>query len=207
MMNPEEKLNLVRQWNALDGDNTLRVTYPLSSESAVIDLGAYVGDWTAKIHQRYGCRVWAYEPIPLVALKLLDRFSGVREVHVMPYGVYDSDGTANIGYAGGHSDASSLFTSGDETYTVMFRDVLKILDDAGLEEADLIKINTEGSEYAILERLILSGMISKFRNIQVQFHDFLNNADERREHIRNRLSMTHKETYCIPFVWESWSAK
>lgn len=39
----------IKEWIALNGDNTLRLDYPLDEQSVVIDLGAYHGDWTKKI--------------------------------------------------------------------------------------------------------------------------------------------------------------
>jgi hypothetical protein len=51
-------------------------------------------------------------------------------------------------------------------------------------------------------------MITRFKNIQVQFHDFIiENATERMENIQKQLAKTHKITYQFNFVWENWQLK
>lgn len=207
MMTQQDKLKLVEQWNSMRGDDTLRLSYPLNESSTVIDIGAYVGDWTSKISEKYGSTVWSYEPVPHVALKLLERFSTRRSIRVMSFGVLDKDCVKKIGFIGGHPDSSSVYIDGGSEFMVMFRDASKLLQDIGTESVDLIKINTEGSEYAILERIISSDQVNRYRNIQVQFHDFVDGSEKRRSEIRTALSSTHEETYCVPFVWENWRLK
>jgi len=41
----------VKRWFKNYGDNTLRLEYPLNSDSVVWDLGGYHGDFAAKINQ------------------------------------------------------------------------------------------------------------------------------------------------------------
>ena len=51
-------------------------------------------------------------------------------------------------------------------------------------------------------------MISIFKNIQVQFHDFIiQNAEERMINIQRKLELTHELTYQYVFVWENWKLK
>jgi hypothetical protein len=49
-----------------------------------------------------------------------------------------------------------------------------------------------------------TGITAKCRDIQVQFHDFVPDAEIRRDEIRRALSATHHLTYDYPFVWENW---
>ena len=50
--------------------------------------------------------------------------------------------------------------------------------------------------------------ISIFKNLQIQFHDFIiDNAEERMKNIQNKLSKTHEITYQYNFVWENWKIK
>jgi hypothetical protein len=72
----------------------------------------------------------------------------------------------------------------------------------------MISMNCEGSEYKILPRMIQTNIVTSFKNIQVQFHyENILNALEMRDRIRTKLSKTHVEQYCFPFVWESWRRK
>ena len=68
----------------------------------------------------------------------------------------------------------------------------------------MIKINIEGSEYDLLEHLIETYFIANIGNIQVQFHNFIDNAKERMRNIQTNLAKTHKLTYQYEFVWENW---
>jgi hypothetical protein len=43
------------------------------------------------------------------------------------------------------------------------------------------------------------------RRIQVQFHDFVADADRRMAAIQSRLRATHHTTYQYPYVWENWA--
>lgn len=70
---------------------------------------------------------------------------------------------------------------------------------------DLMKINIEGGEYALLPHLIDTGVISRVRNIQIQFHELDVDSAEKRESIICALRKTHKRDWCYEFVWESWS--
>ncbi|TMA87233.1 MAG: FkbM family methyltransferase, partial [Deltaproteobacteria bacterium] len=75
---------------------------------------------------------------------------------------------------------------------------------AGIETIALMKINIEGGEYDLLDHLIETGFVSRIDNIQVQFHDFVAEAESRMVRIQERLSQTHAITYQYPFVWENW---
>ena len=67
-----------------------------------------------------------------------------------------------------------------------------------------MKINIEGGEYDLLDRLITTGLVGKIDNIQVQFHEFVPNAKERMQNIQKKLSKTHTPTYQYEFIWENW---
>ena len=69
---------------------------------------------------------------------------------------------------------------------------------------DLMKINIEGAEYDLLEHLIENKFVENIKDIQVQFHDFVPNAEARMKNIQAGLSKTHYLTYQYPFVWENW---
>ena len=70
-----------------------------------------------------------------------------------------------------------------------------------------MKINIEGGEYDLLEHFLESGFIKNINNIQIQFHDFIPNAEERMKKIQYELEKTHSLTYQYPFVWENWQRK
>ena len=52
--------------------------------------------------------------------------------------------------------------------------------------------------------LIENKNISNINNLQIQFHNFIDDAENLRAKIRNDLSQTHQLTYDYFFVWENW---
>ena len=87
------------------------------------------------------------------------------------------------------------------------KSIQKFLNENNIKEVDLIKINIEGSEYSLLSHLCKSELIMKFKKIQVQFHDFDSDSFEKILDINRKLSITHSNLYCYPFVWEEWQRK
>ena len=74
-------------------------------------------------------------------------------------------------------------------------------------EVALMKINIEGSEYPLLEHIIDTGLIKQIRELQIQFHDFVPDAQSRMQEIQNRLSETHSPTWQYHYIWENWKRK
>src|SRR5919205_223063 len=54
-------------------------------------------------------------------------------------------------------------------------------------ENEMMKINIEGGEYDLLEHLIDSGFVKNIKDIQVQFHDFVPDAEPRMSRIQREL--------------------
>lgn len=80
-------------------------------------------------------------------------------------------------------------------------------EENSIQRIDLMKINIEGAEYDLLDHLIQSGIVLRIKNIQVQFHDFVLDAERRMRCIQAGLACTHELTYQYPFVWENWRLK
>ena len=89
----------------------------------------------------------------------------------------------------------------------MKKDITEVIKDLDIEKIDLLKLNIEGSEYDLLEKLIKSGLISTIDKLQIQFHENINDADLRRDRIRSDLNTTHKEIWSYYMVWERWDKK
>lgn len=171
----------------------------LTPTSLVVDVGGYKGDWTAGILSRYSPYVDIFEPVKSFVEHLRRRFAGDNRVSIHPVALEDKHESREITV---DEDRSSFFTEGKKE-TIIVEDI----GTYPLGGADLISINAEGSEYRILPRLIETGMVKIYKNIQVQFHYTIPGAYELRERIRNGLNKTHQPVYNFPFVWESWRRK
>ncbi len=105
-------------------------------------------------------------------------------------------------------NASSVFLQSADSETVQLKSIVDFIQENTIQSVDLIKINIEGGEYELLEALIENNLIPVFKNIQVQFHDFLlDDGKERMISIQENLSKTHQITYQYEFVWENWQLK
>lgn len=195
----------IARWYADDAEDRLRLDYPLNSDSIVVDLGGYEGRWTSDIVARFGCRVHVFEPVHRFAKKLRWRFEHNPLVTVHECGLAGKDEKATI-FMG--ADGTSIFRrASGESITIDLREAAAYLSAQAIDRIDLVKINIEGGEYDLLDHLIASGWIAKIRDVQVQFHDFVPDAEHRMAGIKEKLSRTHELTYEYPFVWENWRLK
>jgi FkbM family methyltransferase len=190
----------VQAWIAADGDRTLRVDYDLDERSLVWDVGGYEGNWSAEIAARYRSTIEIFEPVEEFVDRLQERFRLNPDVHVHAFGLGGESRTDLVAVNG---DRTSLFETG-ELQKIRIVDVLEQLQSSGVQSIDLLKVNIEGAEYELLDRLIASGRIADVRHLQVQFHDFVPRAEARRDAILHALKGTHRATYSFPWVWEAW---
>jgi FkbM family methyltransferase len=194
--------NEIGRWFNDKGDYTHNITYDLNENSIIMDLGGYTGVWVQQMIEKYNPNVYILEPVPSFYDGMVSKLKNNPKVRLLNVGVgiEDRDG---IIYMGGDGTSSNLING--DAINVKFNTIDTILNNFGLEYVDLIQINIEGDEYPILENMILTGLINKFKSIQIQFHLGIENDIERREKIRNNLlDNGFKINFNYPFVWESW---
>lgn len=191
------------RWRREQGDAQLRLDYPLDRDSVVLDVGGYHGDFAQQIHDRFGCRVFVFEPVPQFFELCAQRFASCPRVRCFNYGLSASAGRFAITE---EADGSSLAKRSAKVprQWVEVRRYADVVQALGLDRIDLLKLNIEGGEYDVLTHLLDTGLIRRVRYLQVQFHDFVDEAARRRDQIRERLRQTHDEMWNYPFVWESW---
>lgn len=195
----------IDRWIADRGDQTVRIDYPLSSASLVVDVGGFQGNWSQQILDRYGCSICIFEPVSAYTQTITKRFEGCAKVTVYPFGLADAAARTQIAVLGA---ASSVFAVGQRQYeTIELRDAAEVLEPLRSRGIDLIKINIEGGEYDLLARMIETGIARSCRDIQVQFHPQIPGAVELRRQLQEALSVSHRLTYEYPFVWENWRLK
>jgi FkbM family methyltransferase len=184
-------------------------SYPLGPSSIVLDVGAFRGDWSSEIMRRYDPFIFAFEPIAEHVEGMRARFGNVGKVTLFPFGIADADSQSAMIRSG---EASSSFLEKQnlkksDQVTVEMRDVARVFAELGLEEVDLMKVNIEGDEYKLLPRLIETQLISKVRDLLVQFHHWIPNSQTQRDGIQESLRRTHVKLFDYPFTWELWRRK
>jgi FkbM family methyltransferase len=181
-------------------NETLRYEYPLKTDDVVIDCGGYEGRFAIMIHQMYGCKVDIYEPVKYFYMTCLANKSLFPIIRAFHKGVGNSN-RREIFHI--QTDRTGLYAEG-ETEEVEIIDIKDVIRDRHIS---LLKLNIEGMEYEVLERIIECDLQQQIDNIQVQFHKIGDNYEERCQKIRDKLLETHELTYDLPFVWSNFQIK
>src|SRR5437588_2159945 len=192
------------EWLAANGDKTLRLDYPLNRDSIVLDVGGYEGQWASDIFSRYLCRIHIFEPVPEFASKIAKRFAanGQIKVHCLALGARSGESVLIV-----KGDASSASLKGGPQVTAQVTTPESMFASEGIDEVALMKVNIEGAEYDLLEHLVATGLIARIHRLQVQFHDFVPDAEARMQSIQAALMRSHRLTYQFLFTWENWQRR
>jgi hypothetical protein len=181
-------------WIANDMEKK-RYEYDLKPNDVVVDLGAYTGSFAETIHSKYGCQVICVEPT-----------NAANHLSACPWAtvVNAAASVDNIPMKfGGAFYYTSLFVEGEgETYPCF--DVLELIID---QEIALLKCNTEGCEYLLLDRILDADLMKNIKYLQVQFHKLNETSQYKRAAIQQRLLKTHEQMWNVDFCWESWHRK
>ncbi|HMC01219.1 MAG TPA: FkbM family methyltransferase [Flavobacteriaceae bacterium] len=169
----------------------LKNDFDLSKDSIVIDAGTYKGNWAREIRDEYGCEPYCFEPLFGQHLNDLNNHQ---------YALGNRDYETHISV---NKDSSSIMIGGKNIKKILVKDVNKVFENIG-KDIDLLKLNIEGAEYDVLERLFAWDKFKNIKIILVQFHRCPQNYSLRRKNIRENLKKTHKEVWCYDYIWERW---
>jgi hypothetical protein len=137
-------------WLRDRGDDLLREA-DLNRNSLVVDVGAYEGKWLLDMNKRYGCRCIGFEPL---------NFGEIEGVTLIRKALSTKNGSEKISLEG---DASSIGEGETAIETIDAADFFG-------EEIDILQINIEGHEYALLPYLLEKNLLTRVERLQVQFH-------------------------------------
>ena len=189
---------------------TKRYDYPLNSDSIIFDVGGYRGDFASEWVSKVDPTIYIFEPfVDLHTSHLHSRFKNNDKVQYFRYGLSDFNGDANLARSG--TEAGSISYDMNEKFpnsdSVNVRKFSEVYSELGSPKVDLIKINIEGEEYPLLNHILDEGLINNFKYIQIQYHDFIKDAGEKRAKIVERMRETHNCQWEFPWIWESWERK
>ena len=193
----------IQQWISSNGDNTHSINYDLNENSTIMDLGGYTGVWIEKMIKKYNPTVYAVEPVTSFFKIMENKFNDNNKVNLVNLGVSNENKKSLI-YLSGDASSSQGTGDADEVELVTMDN---LLDTCKLNKIDLLQINIEGEEYPLLEHMLETGTINRFKNIQIQFHHLGFDFDpvSRRKKIQNGLIKNgFTQKYNFEFVWESW---
>ncbi|MEK0336337.1 MAG: FkbM family methyltransferase [Nitrosopumilus sp.] len=187
-----------------EGGRELQFSFDdINSDSMVWDIGLYKGDWTSEIYEKYHPYIFAFEPVKSFYDFAVERFRGNEKISIFNFGLGDRKRFDRVKLSG---DGTSLFKE-NKTESVEIRDISEEFVHRGLRQVDLLALNCEGAEYEILRRLFNIGIINKFNQLFIQFHNLKEDDKRLRDEICVMLTKTHNRLYCYAFVWELWKRK
>jgi FkbM family methyltransferase len=198
------------QWiGAVSANRHLLHEVDIDSGSIVLDAGAYTGDWAQEIMDRYHPIIHAFEPDPRnfkhLARKALENPRIIA--HSFGLGEKNEQVRMTLEYLG-----SSMFSDTNSKpdapwAEVEIRDIVDTWKSLSLDRVDFMKINIEGAEFPLLERMIEANLLPRVDCFMIQFHEWHPDAYARRRKIRKALRKTHKLEWDYHFVWEKWVLK
>ena len=190
------------KWFDDKGDETLRLDYQLDSNSIVVDAGGFEGKWAYDICEKYDPTIYVLEPIKEFFDKIKLKLELNSKVTILNYAISNNTCDATMSVDGW---GSTLFDSeANLLENVKCLDVKEFLELYNITQIDLLKLNIEGSEYDVLEKLIELNFVPKIKNIQIQYHSYFASSIERRDAISEKLSATHNRTWNYEWIMENW---
>jgi FkbM family methyltransferase len=183
----------------------------LDGESVIFDVGGFDGDWSARVFEKYQAHIYCFEVAPAHSTAIAARFRSNPKLRCFEYGLSGENATLTLSPGG---PGSTLYAhcgdapghQGDEVQ-VPVRDIVEVMDELGVRQIDFMKLNIEGGEYDLLERMIAADRMADVVCLAVQFHEWLDGAWHRRRKIRDALKKTHREAWGYPWCWEQWVRK
>lgn len=145
-----------------------------------IDCGANEGLVT-EVLAAGGAEVHAFEPNPDAFRRLRERFAQVPHVHLHEQAVLDREDTMRLHFHLNYDRNPQRFSAGSSLIAEK-RNVserrgveVKVIDLAAFIETlerpvKVLKLDIEGAEYVVLEKLIESGMIERIERVLVETH-------------------------------------
>jgi len=192
------------KWFEDDGDGTLRQEFALNENSFVMDVGGFKGQWASDIFSRYLCHIAIFEPVKEYAALITKRFAQNKRINVFDFGLAGHTKQAKISLAG---ESSSIYRSTVESAEIALHDICEWLDKNDIKSVDLIKINIEGGEYELLNRILQSGNCKIFKRFLVQFHNIDKQSERNMKLIHEIMQENYKLIWQYPFIWEYWEIR
>jgi FkbM family methyltransferase len=119
--------------------------------------------------ERFGCTVHGFDPTPR-SLAWLEKQALPERFLVHPFGLAEFDGVARFAPPSNPAYVSHSVLPGHagDRIELPVKRLETVMKDLGHERLDVLKIDIEGAEYAVLDDLLASGLLPK--QLLVEFH-------------------------------------
>ena len=149
----------------------------LDSNSIVIDIGANHGE-VERVLSNIGCKIYAFEPHPLFFSMLEDNYGNNPNIVLSDSAVWKSDEDRNFYFkrsASALNGGATLMAEKTNITDLNLHVKVQCIDISRLVHSidgdiDVLKMDVEGAEYEILERLIETDSYKKIKSIYLEDH-------------------------------------
>jgi FkbM family methyltransferase len=168
----------------------IKLIYP----NLMIDEGSNIGVTALYFSSKFpNLKILYFEPNPS-ASKYLEKNTKKNKITCYNYGLGSSERTSNLYSNQAGSTTATLYTH-HEKFPKIDKVVIKKLSSYVNSEVQLLKIDTEGAEFEILEDLLNSRKIRFIKNMIVEFHMMSLNSKIIEYHINQIISEGFKVEY------------
>lgn len=142
----------------------------LDEGSVVVDLGAHNGEFSREVHRRFNCQCHMVEALP----DLFAQIATDSALHKYHYAMTGTDGPVTL-FVSANPEANSItktVASATDSVQVEGLSLASFMQRTGLKHIDLLKVDIEGAEIALLESAS-TDVLAAIDQITVEFHDFI----------------------------------
>lgn len=181
----------------------------------VVDVGGNIGeDIEAFLAEHKQASIFTFEPTPHFFSVLQDKFGKNPRVNISNVGASDTSGEADFIVEGFHGWGTSGVDHSiqGEHVQVHLQDVDDILNSVQQKIGyvpDVVNINCEGCEYAVMQRIVDRGWLGKIHYIQLSWHtpaDIMDRVAKRCK-IEQALLQSYDRTYYTHPGWVGWKLR
>ena len=175
-----------------------------SAARTIVDIGAHVGSFTVWAGRRAPeARVLAVEPNPATFALLvenIDRNGLAKRVNAVNAALADSAGTVQLELVE-HSLGTRITRDGRGGVQARAQTLEGFLSDAGIQEVDILKVDCEGTEYAVFETMSPDSL-SRIKALVCEYHPVPNHdVSELDSVLRNAGFQVHRPNAPLGVLW------
>lgn len=172
----------------------------LGNNAVILDCGANHGDFSRWVAENCNTTVHGFETDP----RLFPKLPSLPNVYFYPVAVSGTGNPLTLRLGEVRCSSVCFAETPNQNATVVKSVKLdEFCQDNSISWVDLIKLDVEGTEIEILRNLPRE-FLEKVGQITVEFHDFIQKADESR--IRNVISkMSKSGFFCVKFSHHDYS--
>jgi len=179
-----------------------------AQSKVIVDIGGNNGDdVNLFIKNNPDAQIFTFEPIPRYFQDLQVKFNGTK-VSVNNYGISDANAQREFVIDGAGTTGLDHNVQGEHVQ-VSLRDIDEVLTWVQKQTGqvpDMLNMNCEGCEYAVMQRMAEKGWLEKIRFIQLSWHIAEDVQDRvgKRCSVEERLWQTHKPMFKSIYGWVGW---